>query len=119
MIQYDSVLIYWSIILLAMTAKGLASSSFILIHVLFPLLRDPLIYALGKLGVVRGKSNFLNALLQRLTIFRSYATCNPLCSMCLHDAGDGVRQLCRDAVLVCATLVIRNVVFHLVTSLCR
>lgn len=52
MLHYDSVLVIWSLILFFMTAKGLASSFFILIHVLFPLLRDPLIYFLGKMGFI-------------------------------------------------------------------
>uniref|UniRef100_A0A915ETZ4 FXNA-like protease n=1 Tax=Ditylenchus dipsaci TaxID=166011 RepID=A0A915ETZ4_9BILA len=53
MFHYDSVLAIWSIVLMGMTAKGLASAFFILIHVIFPLLRDPLIFLLGKIGAIK------------------------------------------------------------------
>lgn len=43
------MLVFWSAILLFMTAKGLASAFFILFHVFFPLLRDPLIALYSKL----------------------------------------------------------------------
>jgi hypothetical protein len=45
LVHYDAVLIYWSIILLIMTASGLASAFFVLFHVLFPALRDPILWA--------------------------------------------------------------------------
>ncbi|CAD5215447.1 unnamed protein product [Bursaphelenchus xylophilus] len=48
LIHYDSVLVFWASILMFMTAKGLASSFFILLHVLFPLLRDPFIFLFSK-----------------------------------------------------------------------
>ncbi|CAD5211208.1 unnamed protein product [Bursaphelenchus okinawaensis] len=43
LIHYDAVLIYWALLLLIMTARGLASSFYMLIHVIFPLMRDPLL----------------------------------------------------------------------------
>lgn len=54
MFHYDSMLLLWSAILFLMTAKGLASSFFILIYVLFPIIRDPIIYIMGKIGVIKG-----------------------------------------------------------------
>ncbi|KAI6184117.1 Peptidase-M28 domain-containing protein [Aphelenchoides bicaudatus] len=45
LVHYDAVLIYWSVILFIMTASGLASAFFILFHVFFPALRDPIISA--------------------------------------------------------------------------
>ena len=54
MYHYDSVLLIWAFILLITTLKGIASSFFFLIHVLFPLFRDPLIYLFGKLQLIDG-----------------------------------------------------------------
>ncbi|KAE9547906.1 hypothetical protein FO519_008885 [Halicephalobus sp. NKZ332] len=51
--HYDSVLIIWAILLAAMTYAGLASSFYILLHVFFAVIRDPIIYLLGKIGVIR------------------------------------------------------------------
>jgi hypothetical protein len=52
MVHYDSVLLIWASILFITTLMGLASSFFFLIHVLFPILRDPIIYLLGKLQII-------------------------------------------------------------------
>jgi hypothetical protein len=52
MCHYDSVLLTWSFLLLLSTLKGIASSFFLLVHVIFPLCRDPLIYLLGKLQII-------------------------------------------------------------------
>ena len=51
--HYDSVLIIWAFILAAMTFAGLASSFYLLLHVLFAVIRDPIIYFLGKVGLIR------------------------------------------------------------------
>lgn len=55
MCHYDSVLLIWAFLLLISTLKGIASSFFILIHVIFPLFRDPLIYTLGKMQIIDGR----------------------------------------------------------------
>uniref|UniRef100_A0A914YZK8 FXNA-like protease n=1 Tax=Panagrolaimus superbus TaxID=310955 RepID=A0A914YZK8_9BILA len=52
MCHWDSVLLIWATVLFITTMMGLASSFFFLIHVLFPLFRDPLIYLLGKLQII-------------------------------------------------------------------
>lgn len=44
MVHYDAVLIYWSVVLFLMTSNGYASAFYILFHVLFPALRDPLLH---------------------------------------------------------------------------
>ncbi|KAI6242884.1 Peptidase M28 domain containing protein [Aphelenchoides fujianensis] len=44
MVHYDAVLIYWSMVLFLMTSYGYASAFYILFHVLFPALRDPLLH---------------------------------------------------------------------------
>ncbi|KAI1727718.1 peptidase family m28 domain-containing protein [Ditylenchus destructor] len=53
MFHFDSVLLIWSALLVLLTAKGLASAFLILINVLFPLIRDPIIFTLGKIGAIR------------------------------------------------------------------
>ncbi|KAI6228158.1 Peptidase [Aphelenchoides besseyi] len=44
MVHYDAVLVYWSLILFLLTANGYASAFYILFHVLFPALRDPILH---------------------------------------------------------------------------
>ncbi|VDN55580.1 unnamed protein product [Dracunculus medinensis] len=53
MVQYDSVLIIFASILFILTWKGFASAFYLLIHSFFPLLRDPLLFFLGKIGILR------------------------------------------------------------------
>uniref|UniRef100_A0A0N4UX35 FXNA-like protease n=1 Tax=Enterobius vermicularis TaxID=51028 RepID=A0A0N4UX35_ENTVE len=53
MVHYDSMLVIYAALLALTTLSGFASSFFLLIHVIFPLLRDPLLYALGKLRIIR------------------------------------------------------------------
>ncbi|VDM38403.1 unnamed protein product [Toxocara canis] len=52
MVHFDSVLVVFATLLAVMTFMGLASAFFILIHALFPLFRDPIIYLLGKFGFI-------------------------------------------------------------------
>lgn len=54
--HYDSALLIWAALLLLMTIKGLASSFFALFPVVFPLMRDILIYVLAKIGLIRGET---------------------------------------------------------------
>ncbi|CAI4226432.1 unnamed protein product [Auanema sp. JU1783] len=53
MTQYDSILVSFAAILGLMTYFNLASSFFVFNYLLFPLLKDPLIYLLGALGAVK------------------------------------------------------------------
>uniref|UniRef100_A0A9J2PCY7 FXNA-like protease n=1 Tax=Ascaris lumbricoides TaxID=6252 RepID=A0A9J2PCY7_ASCLU len=52
MVHFDSVLVVFATLLAVMTFFGLASAFFLLIHALFPLMRDPIIYLLGKLRLI-------------------------------------------------------------------
>ncbi len=54
MVHYDSMMLIYSLLLLLVTMGGYASAVLYLIHVIFPILRDPLIYVWGKMGVVKG-----------------------------------------------------------------
>ncbi|PAV74066.1 hypothetical protein WR25_23336 [Diploscapter pachys] len=53
MVHYDSILIFLSAVLLAMTYFRLGSAFFVFNYVFFPLLREPLIYLLGRFGVIK------------------------------------------------------------------
>ncbi|VDK39985.1 unnamed protein product [Gongylonema pulchrum] len=52
MVHFDGVLLLFAILLAYSTYLGIASAFFLLIHAFFPLLRDPLIYLLGKMGLI-------------------------------------------------------------------
>ncbi|VDK21982.1 unnamed protein product [Anisakis simplex] len=52
MVHFDSILLIFATILAVMTFYGIASAFFLLIHALFPLFRDPIIYLLGKLKII-------------------------------------------------------------------
>lgn len=52
MVHFDSVLIIYAVLLVLAQFAGIASAFFVLIHVSFPLLRDPLLYLLGKLRII-------------------------------------------------------------------
>ena len=56
MVQYDSILVSFASVLVLMTFNNLASAFFVFNYVLFPLLKDPLIYLLGYFGIVQSKS---------------------------------------------------------------
>lgn len=83
MFHYDSVLLIWASILLFMTYKGLASSFFLLINVFFPLLRDFIIFLLGKLHFISGYLIFL-------IISKFFFSCNAkncvIYSMFMYDS---------------------------------
>lgn len=53
MVHFDAVLLLFSLLLLIMTFWSFASAFFLLIHATFPLLRDPLIWLLGKMRFIR------------------------------------------------------------------
>uniref|UniRef100_A0A7E4VJ68 FXNA-like protease n=1 Tax=Panagrellus redivivus TaxID=6233 RepID=A0A7E4VJ68_PANRE len=53
LVHYDSVLLIWAFLLFLTTTLGYASSFYLLIHVIFPLLRDPIIWAVTQLGVTK------------------------------------------------------------------
>ncbi|CAJ0606998.1 unnamed protein product [Cylicocyclus nassatus] len=52
MVQYDSIVVTCAVVLFVMTSYNIASAFFVLNYVLFPLLKDPLIFALGATGLV-------------------------------------------------------------------
>ncbi|VDO76765.1 unnamed protein product [Heligmosomoides polygyrus] len=52
MVQYDSIVITYAALLFVMTSYHVASAFFIFNYVLFPLLKDPLIFALGTVGLI-------------------------------------------------------------------
>lgn len=52
MVHFDSVLLLFAMSLAFWTAAGVASAFFLLIHALFPLFRDPLIYFFGKMRLI-------------------------------------------------------------------
>uniref|UniRef100_A0A1I7XT37 glutathione gamma-glutamylcysteinyltransferase n=1 Tax=Heterorhabditis bacteriophora TaxID=37862 RepID=A0A1I7XT37_HETBA len=53
MVQYDSIVVTFAAILFVMTFCHMASAFFVFNYVLFPLLKDPLIFILGTTGIVR------------------------------------------------------------------
>jgi hypothetical protein len=60
--QYDSTILIWSFVLFILTWFGTASSFFFLMHVFFPLLRDPFIFILKAIGVIRSWFYLVNLL---------------------------------------------------------
>ncbi|EYB98032.1 hypothetical protein Y032_0134g1817 [Ancylostoma ceylanicum] len=52
MVQYDSIVITYAVILFVMTSCHVASAFFVFNYVVFPLLKDPLIFVLGTVGLV-------------------------------------------------------------------
>lgn len=55
MVQYDSIVITYAALLFVMTSYHVASAFFIFNYVLFPLLKDPLIFALGTVGLINSE----------------------------------------------------------------
>ncbi|KAI6188299.1 Peptidase-M28 domain-containing protein [Aphelenchoides besseyi] len=70
MVHYDAVLVYWSLILFLLTANGYASAFYILFHVLFPALRDPILHLYHMLRK-RFELDSITSLLFRLHRFGS------------------------------------------------
>ncbi|ETN83043.1 hypothetical protein NECAME_01842 [Necator americanus] len=52
MVQYDSIVITYAAVLFVMTSYHFASAFFVFNYVIFPLLKDPLIFVLGAVGLV-------------------------------------------------------------------
>ncbi|KAE9415280.1 hypothetical protein Angca_008441 [Angiostrongylus cantonensis] len=52
MVQYDSIVITYAVVLFMLTSFHVASAFFIFNCVMFPLLKDPLIFAMGAFGLV-------------------------------------------------------------------
>ncbi|PIO76132.1 hypothetical protein TELCIR_01809, partial [Teladorsagia circumcincta] len=53
MVQYDSIVISYAAVLFALTSYNVASAFFVFNYVMFPLLKDPLIFVLGSIGVIK------------------------------------------------------------------
>lgn len=51
--QYDSTIVIWSFVLFLLNWFRAASSFFFLLHVFFPLLREPLIFVFQKIGIIK------------------------------------------------------------------
>lgn len=82
MVHYDSILVSFACLLVLMTFFELASAFFVFNYVLFPLLKDPLIYLLGNLGLIQSELfPHLNLLILALKIVIITAT-GPFCA---HD----------------------------------
>uniref|UniRef100_A0A915EM45 FXNA-like protease n=1 Tax=Ditylenchus dipsaci TaxID=166011 RepID=A0A915EM45_9BILA len=76
--HYDTMLAIWAAILFLATAAGIGSAFYFLIFLVFPMLRDPMIYLLGKmqvLNVVTPKTVFYTqfACLLPVILFANYA----------------------------------------------
>lgn len=101
MVHYDSMLVIYAALLALTTLSGFASSFFLLIHVIFPLLRDPLLYALGKLRIIRGRSAYIRhfiflGFLSSLTmqILSDYCRDASENTVVMHVTSNGVWRLC-------------------------
>jgi len=58
-VQFDATLLMLAVILLVITVAGVQSTYYVLVHLLFPLLRSPLIVAYEKLTGRKGASTTL------------------------------------------------------------
>ncbi|WKX96272.1 hypothetical protein Q1695_012598 [Nippostrongylus brasiliensis] len=52
MVQYDSIVVTYAAVLFVLTSCNVASAFFVFNYVIFPLLKDPLIFAMGAIGLV-------------------------------------------------------------------
>uniref|UniRef100_A0A7I4Y688 FXNA-like protease n=1 Tax=Haemonchus contortus TaxID=6289 RepID=A0A7I4Y688_HAECO len=53
MVQYDSIVISYAALLFVLTSYHVASAFFVFNYVMFPLLKDPLIFVMGAIGLVK------------------------------------------------------------------
>ncbi|KAK6042828.1 hypothetical protein COOONC_19667 [Cooperia oncophora] len=58
MVQYDSIVITYAAVLFVLTSYNVASAFFVFNYVMFPLLKDPLIFAMGASGLVKRGFSF-------------------------------------------------------------